>query len=241
MCYNTEPMIRASVQRFNETFGIQRNRFTHIFLDQHYPRYKEENRAMLREFLEWGNVIVMDPGKNLGLSAGFNKCLSSFDLKKNDLVFAYDPDTFPTHNGWGHAMEKVMEDKRYWWTTCWTPHTERETTERGYEDVVINGVNVRRTKAACLNSVSCLKGEFLIASGGAKEPNPFYGGFEVSMYQTLKKHDKFWGFLKDYKEEFAPEGLIDKDYREWKWVTTHGSEKGKQKDFELWLKERNKI
>lgn len=241
LCYNTEPMMRASLKRFEETFGIPRNRFKHVFLNQHYPRYQNETKALIQELETLENTLVLDDGKNLGLAAGWNYCLSKIDLKPDDIVFAFDPDCFPAVNGWGYAMERVMKDDNFWWLTCWTPHTERETSERGFVDLEVNGVRVRRTKAACLNSVSCFKGQFLLASAGMHEQNKWYGGFEVSMFPRLVKYGKHWGFLKDFHEEHAPDGLIDIDYREWKWVTTHGSERGKQIEYGEWLKKNGKI
>lgn len=236
LAYNTTQMMRASLQRFDETFGVDRKDFKHVFVNQYYPKNRAENTAWLKEREAIGDTLVMDPGRNLGLSAGFNFALSGITIKPEDIIYAYDPDMFPRDHGWGIAMSNVLHHNKIAWVSCWNPHTQQETEERGYEDMVINGQNVRMVKTACLNSVSAFSGEFLLKSKGAHEPNPLYGGFEISMYQKLKEHGFNWVFLKDFVEDYCDQSLIDTEYREWKWKTTHGGEK--QEDFELWLKKR---
>src|SRR5690606_27407958 len=113
------------------TFGIPRSRFEHVFVDQHYPVGREAVEKFHVEQARHENVTVLDPGRNLGLQGGFNYALDFLRLNQNDIVFGFDPDCFPTTNGWGWAMEQVLSDRRVGWVSCWNPHTERETNERG--------------------------------------------------------------------------------------------------------------
>lgn len=235
LAYNTEAMMRASLKRFEETFGIPRARFEHVIVDQHYPVGREGIKAFLVEQSQNENVKILDPGKNLGLQGGFNFALESLKLTQNDIVFGFDPDCFPRENGWGWAMERVLADRSVGWVSCWTPHTERETKERGYSDQVIQGVPVRRVKTPVLNSVCAWQADFLLAAGGLKDGHKYYGGLECVMWQHLERQARSWVFLKEFHEEYCPDDrLIDPLYRKWKWDTTHGGEE--QIEFGAWLK-----
>lgn len=241
LCFNRTAMMKASLQRFWETFGIPESQYTHVFVDQHYPRDREETLAWLEELKARGNSIVVDPGENLGLQRGVNFALSKIALQPNDIVFFYDPDMFPLTPNWGTAMRTVFQDDRFWWLSSYNCHTERETTERGFDDMEVFGHRIRKTHCAVVNSVSALRGEFLLKIGGAHEPNPFYGGFEIAMYAKLMEQMKWWGFLRDFHEDVCPMDLVDQDYKTWKWETCHGALRGKQEEFGKWLKDTGKL
>lgn len=234
--YNPVEMQRASFKRFEETFGIPRSRFEHLIVDQHYPRDRAEIQKFYVEQSQNENVRILDPGKNLGLQGGFNYALEEARLSSNDIVIGFDPDCFPVENGWGWAMERVMADRSVAWSSLWGIHTERETKERGFNDYQIQGLNVRRTKTPVVNSVCCWQADFLRAAGGLKDGHKYYGGLECVMWPHLEAQKRSWVFLKDYREEAAPEELVDKLYREWKWVTTHGTEE--QIEYGDWLRKR---
>lgn len=236
LAYNSREMMRASLDRFRDTFGIPYNRFEHHFVDQCWP--KGGSAEFLQEQLSRGNTIVHRPGKNLGLHNGFNLALREAKIRPEDIVIGFDPDCFPETNGWGYAMERVLKaDPSIGWVSCWNAHTSREFSERGDAgSFEAGGVPVKIARLPMLNSVCAWRGSYLLKAGGIHERNPLYGGLECDMWSSLAKTSMKWAFMPDYLEGSAPEELVDLDYREWKWVTTHGGQK--QIDFSEWLQNR---
>lgn len=233
LVYNPYEMMKASLNKFDETIGLPRDQFKHILIDQHYPNDREKIKEWIDERAKIDNVLVYDPGKNLGLARGFNYAFSKINLQPDDLVILYDPDMCPVTPGWGEAMVKVHQDKSIAWTTLIFDHVKGEMSERGFRDLEINGIRVRQTFASVVNSCCMLKASFLIESGGTHEVNPYYGGLECHMWPYLIKQDLKWVFLLDYIEDQGLNHLRDPDYTEYKYATTHGGEE--QLEFNDWL------
>lgn len=239
--FNPVEMMRASFKRLDETIGLTEKEYMHVIVDQHYPRGREQILGFFEERKKKSNTIILDPGSNFGIARGVNFALSFTGIQPDDNFIFYDPDTFPVESGWGIAMEDVLEDKKVGWVSLFNRVTERETVERGYHNRVTNGRRVRQTKAAVVNSVCAMPGRFLIASHGVHEPNPYYGGFEISMWEKLQEQRLEWVFLRDFTEGHRPNDLIDQDYIEYKWFFCHGEgRKQLQTDFKDWLKERGR-
>lgn len=233
--------IKASIQRFDETIGLRKEDYKHILIDQMWPKDREELTQFLSEQEEKGK-IVLKPGKNLGLAGGVNHAIAKMGANETDTIIIYDPDNFPIQKRWGYAFKKVLEDDSIGWVSLWNHATNEEIKHKPYTNKSINGYGVCIVHSPVMNSVCALKMSYLSKLGGAKEPNHFYGGFEIGMWSGLKSLNLDWAFLIDFHEDNimnVDPDFIDKDYQEYKWATTHGKEE--QIEFTEWLKKHGRI
>ena len=233
-------MMKRSLEQFDKTVGLGDDEFQHILVDQHYPILRESIKSLIAERGEIKNTLVVDPGKNIGLANGVNFALKSVPLTNDDLVILFDPDMNPITVGWGRAMKSVHQEKSVAWTTCLFDGAKSDMNQigKGFKAVTINGIDCRKIVAPVINSCCMLKASFLIASGGAHESNPYYGGFECHMWPYLVKNNLSWVFLEDYWEDCSWPELRCQNYAEYKVATTHGGEK--QVEFTEWVMEKEK-
>lgn len=205
----------------------------HVYLNQHYPINKVENEHAcdLERFMN--GILRLDHGKNLGLHIGFNALLEYVKPKPDDVVIAYDPDSFPIQKGWDKAMVDVLKDKSFGWITIMNPRCKRELLEFGYTEEVVNGHRVWVTKKDIVNSTCAWRAEFLIKTQGLHESRPYYGHLESVMWNKMKAMNLKWGFLVDFEESDELRDLHDRDYIVYKWCHSHLS--SWDGDFESWL------
>lgn len=205
----------------------------HVVLNQHYPLAKEKNQFKLESICGKRNIKIYDSGKNLGLHDGFNYVMKRLELKSDDIVIGYDPDSFPTSTGWDMALVRAIRgDDSVVWSSLMGDRAEKELDERGFSPKIIDHhIKVRETKKPVVNSVCAWRYGWLEKVGFLTEPHAFYGGLECSMWNKLQ--GKQWVFTEDYREDDRLRDGHDRAYVEYKWAHAHlQTWKG---DFQSWL------
>lgn len=230
LCYNQPDVIYNSVRRYYET-TTQPTR--HILFDAQWPLERTKMDNVLKTLHADYGCEIHNIGQNMGLARNFNHCLSLIDLDSTELVVAYDPDSWPMERGWDQAMLDVIRSRaNAAWISLWHPHAQRELL--GENRGAAEG-NLVWATSAVMNSVSGFRPSWLKACGGLYEINPFYGGVESNTWDRLAEHGMRWVFLRDYTEVFWPKPeLLNSEYRDYKFQTTHGGKK--QVEFSEWLR-----
>lgn len=198
-----------------------RNRPTeHIFVDQHYPLNEHENRRELwRICCDYG-VSVIDPGRNLGGTEGFNYALRRIRPKPDDVVIGYDPDSFVLSEGWdGALVDAILKDSKINWTSLMSARAEPELKARGYDKRKLDHIEVWRTHRPVVNSVCAFRASWLEAIGGLRQPSHWYGGLEAELHQNLRGGE--WCFLPGWWESDKIRDQQDREYLWYKWCHAH--------------------
>ncbi len=233
LCYNEPEIIERSIQQYIATSSPEIETI-HVFVDQHWPLFYASFAKSIRALAsEIPGSIVLDPGKNLGLHEGFNWALSQLPIPDNAGVIGYDPDSWPVTPGWDLAMCRTfVRDSKAAWISLWHPHAQRELIEEGKGLLLGYEVLVKRP---VMNSVCMFRMEWLRKCGGLTEQLPYYGGLEIHQWARLEGWK--WIFLCGFVEDFWPwPDMVNVNYREWKWATTHGREQ--QIEFGAWLRKK---
>jgi hypothetical protein len=230
---------RVIIECYKQVYKTIGNvQFEHYVLNNHYPIDQERNDKLIKTLVESYNGKYFDLGENVGLGEGYSYLMREAKLQPDDIVIGIDPDVFPVTHGWGEALVKVLSEPNtnIGWASLFTPHTQKEFNERGFDKLDVNGITCYNTKTAMLNSVCAWKGDLLIKMGGLKEPNKYYGGLESFSYGTIKQLGYNWVFLIDFKEELHELVKADQVYTEYKWAYAH--HRNTKLRFDEWLKEK---
>ncbi len=197
--------------------------FEHLVLNNHYPIDEERNDKILKTVFDSYNCKYFDLGENVGLSAGYTYLINQANLDDKDIVIGVDLDVWPTTQGWGNALVKVLQDRSIntGWASLYSHHSPREFKERGYTEVTLGGIKCHQVRTAMLNSICAWTTPMLKDLGGIKEPNRFYGGFESMSYPIIKSKGYEWVFLPDYTEEYNDLVKPDPCYRHFKYEYAH--------------------
>lgn len=196
--------------------------YTHIFIDQHYPMGGEENRRQLWDICRRHGVWVLDPGRNLGLHGGFNFALDHINLKDDDIVIGYDPDSKPISPGFDGALVDALRfDDKLAWTSLMSYRVIPELKERGYTERKVRHIDVWVTHRAVVNSVCAWKASFLRSVGGLIEHKHWYGHLEAPMFDRIKSKGLEWGFLPGWHETDELRSMQDPEFFRWKWYYSH--------------------
>lgn len=223
-------ILKESFKNYYKTTSVASK---HIFYEQHYPINKEENQKELKEICDWYGVEYIQATKNYGLHVGFNNVLMLLNIQPEDMIIAFDPDSYPLEGNWDSALLLPLFDKRIGWTSLMNPRSKKEMQERGYTEEFILGHPIWITHNAVVNSVCAFPGSFLLATNGLHENKPFYGHLETPMFTKLKALNLEWAFTRDFNESDHLRDLHDRDYVVYKWVHAHlGAWDG---DFQSWL------
>ncbi len=223
-------VLGSCLKQVYSTIGIP---VEHHLLNNHFPIDKHKNNEEVKELCEYYNIKYHDENKNLGLQAGYNYLIDGLSPLDTDVIIAIDPDTYPVTKNWGKALVEVASHPSVAWGSLMNPPAEREIIERGYKDIIINGIATKECRSPCVNSICAWPGSFLKAVGGLKEPNKFYGGIECMMWPMVKKLSKKWVYLSDYKEEAHESVQSHPLYKQYKWEYAHAHTT--KDDFETWL------
>lgn len=209
----------------------------HLFLYQHYPLEKDENKKRLQEICDIYGIHWLDAGKNLGLHKGFNFVLEQLRCRLNhkDVIIGLDPDTYPLSPGWDMALVTCFQNPRVGWASLMSERAKPELLERGFDEKMIGHQKVWFTKKPVVNSICAWSWGFLNTAGGLKEPREYYGGLEADMWIALKKQNLDWVFTVGWEEDDRLRNEQDHLYKVWKWRYSH--ELKTKKDFATWLKE----
>ena len=197
-------------------------KYTHIYVDNHYPLNIEQNRAEIKRICQDNDVIILNPGRNLGLHDGFNYALKYCDIKPYDIIIGYDGDSNPISYGFDGALVHALEfDHSLGWVSLMSPRAKPEILSRGYTAKQVRHLELWLTHKAVVNSVCAFRGEFLLKTGGLKEENAIYGGLEAVMFPKLREMGLHWGFLTGWHEDDLYRDMQDKEYLWWKWKYAH--------------------
>lgn len=224
-------MLRESITQYYRTNTYKLHK--HFYVDQHYPLNKEENRVKCADVCKDHGIEIIDPGKNLGLHHGFNYALNVINPKSDDIVIAFDPDSFPMNIGWDTALIDVLSDPTICWSTLMAPRCFGDIKKYACEEKIINGIKVMITPRAVVNTTCAWKISFLEKIGGVKENSEFYGHLEAPMFHEAQKLGLKWAFLPDFVESEELNQKHDPEFGQYKLVHAHlGTYKG---DFGQWL------
>lgn len=198
-----------------------RNRQTeHIFVDQHYPLNKDENRRELWTTCREYGISVLDPGKNLGGTEGFNYAVRRISAQPDDVIIGYDPDSRPVTEGWDGALQDaILMDPKINWTSLMSARAKPELEARGYDRRSVGHLEVWRTHKPVVNSICAFRASWLNAIGGLNQPSRFYGGLEAHMFQHLRGGQ--WCFLPGWWESDDIRDQQDREYLWYKWRHAH--------------------
>jgi hypothetical protein len=231
--YSPASLFHESTKRYYETNTIESK---HFYIDQHYPLDREKNRERCLEICKTRGITVLDPGKNLGLHHGFNWALNEINPGKDDIVIAYDPDSYPMNVGWDRALvETIRSEPSIAWATLNGPRCQTDMSRFVCDDRVVAGRNVKIAPRAFVNTTCAWSVSFLEKIGGLRENSEFYGHLEAPMFHELTKIGLKQAFLIDYTESDHLRDLHDRAFQVWKWLHAHtGEYRG---DFGQWLSE----
>lgn len=223
-------ILKESLRNFYATRCLQ---FEHIFLDNHYPINKEQNQLECMELCEEYGLTYIDAGKNLGLHHGFNYALKEIGFKKDDIVIAFDADSYPTIPMWDLALWDTLQDPEIAWSSLMNPRSMGDLKSKGYETRTIENREIWIAHNAVVNSVCAFRGDFLTSTEGLHEPNDWYGHLETDMFGRLQTLGLRWGFVNGYGESDHLRDMHDRDYVVYKWCLAH--HRSWSGDFESWL------
>lgn len=246
LCFNRQDILKASLDQYAAT----RNKelpYIHVLVDQKYPLPAHRPAWTLPVDSIPTTVLVVCPGRNLGLAKGFNLALSEIEktygaFREEDYIIGYDGDSYPISPGWDMALITALSaDPRVVWASLMHKRAEIELAERGYTERMANQVRMWVAHRPCVNSVCAFKASWLKSIGGFIEPQEFYGGLECALWQKMNHKIHDWAYLPDYRE-CEPEAVpFEQDflYKDWKWRYAHVGDI--KTDFETWLRSTGKI
>jgi len=208
----------------------------HIFVDQHYPINKNENKKELVEICKKYGLQYLDPGKNLGLHGGFNWAVEQMGgYNDDDYYIGFDPDSFVLSAGWDMALlTPYLQRNNIGWTSLFNQRSKEDIQSKPFAPHKLGHVYTWQPLQAVMNSICMWSGKFLKATGGLHEPLHWYGLLECDMFERLKANNMEWHFLCDWWEDDSLRVMQDEDYKIYKWEYAHM--KSTTDDFETWLK-----
>lgn len=235
MAYNQPWIIRKSIEAYYATKD-PRVETVHILIDQHWPIGYAKLRAELESIARDYNLVLMDPGRNLGLHKGFNWAWRQHAIPDNAGVIGYDPDCIPSTPGWDMKLCEIFcAVPEAGWLSLNNPRTQEELQGRTDLETIVAGQHIARLSHPVVNSICMFRQKWLIETQGIHESNPFYGTLETTMFPMLPPFR--WYVLKDVMEGDSLRDTENLLYRQWKWDTCHTKKIPVDKDFGTWLRE----
>lgn len=216
--------------------------FKHVVIDQHYPVEKEKNQKQIRELCKESGSIYVDSLYDRGLHRGLNHAMKVVGVESTDIFIGCDPDDRPSVGSF-KAMKKVMENEPMvavcglnFWVLPW-----KQKKDGDWPKEKLGGENVWVHPGVEMWNIAAFNLPFITRLGGFHQPNAFYGGIEVFLYEYWRQHGMKLVYLIDHTSEAVPvdrdnPDLYDKTYGTWKIDhACHGYLHG----YEQWLKEKN--
>jgi GT2 family glycosyltransferase len=220
-------IISRSIAQFYATKNPSLEIEKHMIVDQHYPLDYPSVKKKLHELEKNYPVIVVDPGKNLGLHGGFNWALTQLKPGPDDIIIGYDGDSYPISSGWDMALTRAILSPRsdghgqVVWSTLGNTRSISDARLRGYDRVMADGfIELMLVHAAVTNSICAWRYDWLESVGFLDEPLDFYGHLETCMWQKLQK-GKRWAVLTQWMESDELRDLHDRQYVAYKWFYAH--------------------
>lgn len=229
VCHMLPEIIAFSLVRGRVTMGVERSRIHQwVMVDNHWPIHSGETRAWIHDLAMIIGADITMPDKNLGGHGGFNFGLKALgDIRHDDLILCYDPDSNPLMMGWLKAMLEVMDGDRD--LGYLSLMDNRIVNNRNWSIEEVMGHRVAFDPQPEMMNVTIFRGRVLKAMGGMPATRPFYGGIEAAMHAYGFKS----GYLMDYREDTCPIPH-DELYRQWKNAHADGAYGG---NFDRWVEE----
>lgn len=224
-----------SCKRLYETKSKE-TEIEHYFVYHYYPINESENKTRLKEICDKHGLIWLDPGKNLGNTVGHNWAQDNY-IKAEDYLFGYDPDNCPKQEGWDLSLYKVISTPGIGWCALSCDATPNEVAARKavITEKNINGVNCYICDTPMMLSIGAIKQFWVNDAGGMQPLTNFYGGTEIFMWPTLKRHNLDLALLKDFSDSSEiKNATTDPIYHQWKTMHTFG---GDPRNFDVFLKD----
>jgi hypothetical protein len=191
----------------------------------HYPIDQEANRTQLIDLAERYGYEVIEPQKNLGLHHGLNWAVRQIGIGEDDLLIGVDPGRSIETLGWDTALAAVAMDPKIGWAALSNHASPTEISQRPHKVEQINGVKVALCQSPMMIQTAICKMDWVLQSGGFREPTNYYGGIEIAMWESLKRKYEL-GILLDYKETGDIAAQQDPIYRDWKLAHVKGEFRG---------------
>lgn len=224
--YHREEIARASYSQLVKTMVTDPCHV--ILLDNNCPLCIDKD--FLPNMCSEYGFTYLNAGENLGLHNGYNYAMGYLPDDCERFII-YDGDMFPETEDWHLPLLKIHDDERVIWSGLWNKHTYREMSERPSHKEVIMGYNCTIPHVPVIAMCCAYNKRWIDSVGGFTEPNKWYGGLEIAMWNKMPK-GKIIAYLDDYKELECPVNNDDV-YAQYKWEHAHN---GLEMSFEEYLK-----
>lgn len=233
MTFNDISIIERSIARFYATKSPNVE-VVHCLIDAHFPMDYPNHRKRLEALALKYGCVLLDPGKNLGLSGNFNWAWKQFQIPGNAGVIGYDPDCWAVESCWDEAMCDVIVEPGMGWVML---HNQGIVNENDPAKPTwrrkIGGHNCLVPGRAIMNSICMWKQEWLVKMAGITEGGGLYGGLESIMYPKLRASGYEMAILEDFYETHYLHWQAPEPYKYWKQQYAHTGQI--KVDFETWI------
>jgi hypothetical protein len=229
-------MLEQSLANYYE---YQTENYEHWILLNHYPINKEKNNDEIRKIAEKFKCKLFDNQYDRGLHKGVNNFYVQNPQPEGTFQIGYDPDSAieQLSHGFDKALSETLrigiKDHNLAILALWGIGVELKKKQL-LNRTIINGNAVMIHPDIEMFSVTACDLDFINTIGGFSEPNEYYGGIEISLYQSFQKYNRKLGYLTEFKEKYFayPAECVDPEYIQWK----HDHVNGFIGSFESWLK-----
>lgn len=210
---------------------------TFWLIDAHYPINRSKNVAEIHRLAQHFGLIVLDPGRDLGLHGNLNFWMDQVKPEAGDVMIGVDPDSNPITPGWDQALlETLSQNKEFGAVSLFNPKSEKEFGRPPW----VSGRGCSHRALIAPQPMTCTVTAFdldlIRAMGGFRQPKHYWGGFEKDLWARMALFRRRWGFLKDFKDLHDLNEVADPEYTEWKFAHFY---MGYKLSFESYLSERS--
>lgn len=199
-CHMEPEIIAMSLARLRRTGGMIPDR--HIIVSHHWPIDPHGFHDLVVDIAKICKGEVVQPERQLGGHFGFNFGLGHLELKDDDLVLGYDPDSYPAKRGWLKAMVEVMQDDpRLGYVSLMSEWIQGN---RDWRLEMIGGHRVAFHPIQDMFNITVFRASVLKKGLLAEEKNPYYGNVETGMKRHVDGLGMRWGYMRDWLEDRCP-------------------------------------
>lgn len=215
--------------------------FHHVVIYNHYPDRYSANVFDFKNLASLFGCIFIDSLYDRGLHDSLNNAMKIVGVQPGDIVIGCDPDDRPSHGAF-QAMRQVMlaTPKIAVLGLNFSVLPWKQGIEGApWHESVIEGHRVWNHSGAEMFNIAAFNSTLLHEIGGFSQPNAYYGGIEIAMYQHWVRKGMRLAYLIDHTSEAVPVDrndplLFDGAYSQWK--VAHATQ-GYKKGYADWLKD----
>lgn len=198
-----------------------------VIVDHHWPIKKYLTSTCVGKLAALVDGEVIRPDKNLGGVGGANLAFDYLELKDDDLVIGYDPDSNPVTPGWDDALIQVMvNDRSLPYLSLMHKHV---LNNRKWQIRDVNGYRVASDTAPEMFNITIWRGSTI--KNGLPGAHLMWGGLESFLWSQ----GKMGAYLIDYLEDVPPLHH-PQEYNDWKQHHHSGRFKGNFNEYIEMLK-----